>query len=83
MENNLASPSSIFAANGLDYHTEMAKIAQDKLAMNEALNPSVKVNPVTDSLAKMSPLVAKDILANMTTEEIRGLIGLDGGVDIQ
>ena len=83
LEKNLASPSSIFAANGLDYDTEMAKIAQDKLALNEALNPSVKVNPVTDSLAKMSPIVAKDILENMTTEEIRGLIGLEGGVDVE
>lgn len=77
LEKNLASPSSIFAANGMDYENELGKIAQDKLAMTDALNAGVKVNPVADSLGKLSPIVATKILETMTPEEVRGLVGLN------
>lgn len=40
-----------------------------------------KVNPVALSLGSLSPLVANKVLDSMTVPEIRGLIGLAGGID--
>ena len=76
LEKGLASPSTIFANNGLDYQTEVEKIGRDKKLMNEKTNPSVEVDPVADAMGAMSPLVATKILENMTQEEVRALVNL-------
>jgi capsid protein len=81
LEKGLASPSTIFANNGLDYQTEVEKIGRDKKLMNEKTNPSVEVDPVADAMGSMSPLVATKILENMTQEEIRALVNLPPKVE--
>jgi len=76
IEKGLASKSTIFANNGLDFKEEIAKIGEDQNLVNENTNPSVKVDPVADAMGEISPLVATKILDNMTQDEIRALVGL-------
>ena len=41
---------------------------------------SAETNPVAESLATLSPLLATKVLETMSAEEIRALVGLEGGV---
>ena len=41
---------------------------------------SAEINKVAESLATLSPLLATKVLATMSAEEIRSLVGLTGGV---
>ena len=51
---------------------------------NEVYGEGEDVNPVATALGSLSPLVANKVLESMTAKEIRGLIGLEGGlVNIQ
>jgi hypothetical protein len=79
LEKGLASPSTIFANNGLDYQVEIEKIGRDKKLMNENTNPQVEVDPVAEAMGSLSPLVATKILDNMSQDEIRALVGLPPG----
>jgi hypothetical protein len=42
LESGLASPSTIFANNGLDFDTEVKKIARDKKLLAEAMQTGVE-----------------------------------------
>ena len=47
---------------------------------NEVYGEGEDINPAATALGALSPLVANKILESMTTAEIRGLIGLTGGL---
>lgn len=69
--------NKILAVNGISLDLYF-KTLQPLDAAND-LTVTEKSNSIIDGINSLSPLVANKVLESMTTDEIRGLIGLKGG----